>query len=295
MDYTKIKMKMEEYLSVLEKLLDKNRVPSIGEVLDIDKKIKSVGRVAIEDDSILEEYDKSVNANELLNYNRPSRSRISSDLIIENDSDILNRRAKLATMKIYLTSFKEEIELRESIDEKSTKLEKKRTKEEIAEGSSNIVEQSTFDISPEKYIDLKVLPNDFYIELQEQINRAFVYNVLSAVQILSRKILENLIIDILRKKYKGPGIELYYNTTKRRFQGFEILLKNLSDKLDAGDFKGISDAFDRDLLRRVNEFREQGNSSAHSIELDLRREDIKQKGEEISFLIKVLLKVFENC
>jgi len=104
MDYTKIKTKMEEYLSILEKLHDKNHVPSISEVLDIDKKIKSVGRVAIKDDSILKEYDKSVNANELLDYNRRSRLSVFSDLSIESESDILDRRVKLATMKIYLTS-----------------------------------------------------------------------------------------------------------------------------------------------------------------------------------------------
>jgi hypothetical protein len=135
MDYTKIKMKIEEYLSILERLLDKNHVPGISDVLDIDKKIKSLGRVAIKDDSILKEYDKSVNANELLDRNRPSRFRASSLLSIEDDNDILDRRVKLTTMKIYLTSFKEEIELRESIEEKSAKLEKieKRTKEEVAE------------------------------------------------------------------------------------------------------------------------------------------------------------------
>lgn len=165
----------------------------------------------------------------------------------------------------------------------------------IGEDSGDEIITEPFDISPEKYLDIKVLPNDFYIELQNQINKAFAYNVLPAVQILSRKFFENLIIDILRKKYKGAGIDLYYNTGRRRFQGFEILLKNLSDKLDEGDFDGVSSAFDKDLLRRVNNFREQGNSSAHSIELDLRREDIRDKKDELGFLIKVLLKVLESC
>jgi hypothetical protein len=165
----------------------------------------------------------------------------------------------------------------------------------IIKGEDAEIVHIPVDISPEEYLDIKVLPNDFYIELQEQINRAFAYNVLSAVPILSRKFLENLIIDILRKKYKGPGIDLYYNPAHRRFHGFEMLLKNLSDKISAGDFAGVSSIFDNIFLRRVNEFREQGNSTAHSIETKIERNTIKDNAEELSFLIKVLLKVLQDC
>jgi hypothetical protein len=199
MDYTKIKIKMDEYLTILEKLLDKNHVPSISEVLDIDKKIKSVSRVAIEDDSILKEYDKSVNANELLDHHRPSHSRISSDLIIENDSDIINRRAKLATMKIYLTSFKEEIELRESIEEKSTKLEKieKRTKEEVAEAErrSTVLETKNLGAAIELMdmlrTELKTRENygNDIIEIKRQLKKieAFIESIKTNNQDIDKK------------------------------------------------------------------------------------------------------------
>jgi hypothetical protein len=199
MDYTKIKMKMDEYLSILEKLLDKNHVPSIGEVLDIDKKIKSVSRVAIKDDSILKEYDKSVNANELLDYNRRSRLRISSDLSIGHDSDILDRRTKLATMKIYLTSFKEEIELRESIEEKSAKLEKieKRTKEEVAEAErrSSVLETKNLGAAIELIdmlrTELKTRENfeNDLIEIKRQLKKieAFIDSIKTNNQDIEKK------------------------------------------------------------------------------------------------------------
>jgi len=143
-----------------------------------------------------------------------------------------------------------------------------------------------------KYMDVKVLPGDFYFELQEQINKAFTYGILPAVQILSRKFLENLLVDILRKKYGMPRIELFYDTSRRRFHGFEHLLKNLDERID--DFDGISPVFNSKFLSDVNKFRDQGNSSAHTIELNLDKDDIENDGKDFEFIIKLLVKVFES-
>lgn len=142
-----------------------------------------------------------------------------------------------------------------------------------------------------KYLNVKVLPGDFYIELQEQINKAFAYGILSAVQILSRKFLENLIVDILRKKYGMQRIELFYNTSRRKCHGFEVLLKNLHDRID--DFIGISPAFNDDFLKKINKFREQGNSSAHTIELNLDKEELEKDAKDLEYIIKLLVKVLK--
>lgn len=150
------------------------------------------------------------------------------------------------------------------------------------------------DFAPlnKKYIDIKVLPGDFYLELQEQINKAFAYGIFPAVQILSRKFLENLIVDILRKKYGMQRVELFFDVGRRRFHGFEQLLRNLDERID--DFIGISQAFDSSFLSKVNRFREQGNSSAHTIELNLEINDIENDGSDLEFIIKVLIKVFDS-
>lgn len=150
----------------------------------------------------------------------------------------------------------------------------------------------TITLLHKKYIDVKVLPGDFYFELQEQINKAFIYGILPAVQILSRKFLENLLVDILRKKYGMQRNELFYDTARRRFHGFEHLLKNLDERID--DFDGISPAFDSKFLSDVNKFREQGNSSAHTIELNLEKDDMEKDGKNFEFIVKVLVKVFES-
>jgi hypothetical protein len=140
----------------------------------------------------------------------------------------------------------------------------------------------------EKALGVSVFPDDFYKELTDQINRAFAYSIFPAVQVLSRKYLENLIIDVLRKKYGTAQLELYFDKGKGRFQGFEVLLRNLETKLP--DFVGFP-ALDKDLLRRINQFREHGNSSAHSIELSLDRNAVEDELKELDHIVKVLVRL----
>jgi len=162
----------------------------------------------------------------------------------------------------------------------------------LKEGNSSPPALSVPESISSPLLDLHVLPDDFYVALQEQINKAFRANVLPAVQILSRKFLENLLIDILRRKY-GPGqIALYYDTTKGRFQGFETLIRNTESSLP--DFTGGPTEFNASLLRRINAFRRQGNSSAHSIELRLDKDTVRRELDELSFLIPVLVRVWTS-
>lgn len=143
-----------------------------------------------------------------------------------------------------------------------------------------------------RLLDVKVLPGDFYIELQEQINKAFAYGIYPAVNVFGRKFLENLLVDILRKKYGMGSVELFYDTGRRRFHGFEILLKNLHDRID--DFAAISPAFDDAFLRKINMFREHGNSSAHTIELKLSKEDLERDVKDLEYAIKLLVRVLDT-
>jgi len=55
---------------------------------------------------------------------------------------------------------------------------------------------------------------------------------------LNRKFLENLIVDILRNKYGMKNIDLFYDTKKGKLHIFEVLLKNLNDRID--DLSNIS-------------------------------------------------------
>lgn len=147
-------------------------------------------------------------------------------------------------------------------------------------------------ISGEKYITIKELPDDFYYDLIEYIDRAYSYNIFPAVRILNRKLLENLIVDLLRKRFGMSEIDLFYDTKNRRFHGFNVLLKNMKDKIE--DLKPISAAIDHDFLNSINQFRISGNSSAHTIELHVTKEEIDKEKADLMFIVKVLSKAIKS-
>jgi hypothetical protein len=99
-----------------------------------------------------------------------------------------------------------------------------------------------------------------------ELQRAYTYKCYTSVYILARKIIENLIVDILQRKYP-PEIsldnkELYWDVRQRRFKDFSVILKNLFDKKD--DFlPAKSKAIER-LYQLANRFKSSANDKTHS-------------------------------
>lgn len=146
--------------------------------------------------------------------------------------------------------------------------------------------------SYQKVLDVNNLPDDFYIELQEQINKVFISEIYPAVRVLARKMLENLLIDILRKKYSMKNIDIFYNPAQNRFQSFSILIENLEDNLS--DFQPIEPAINKEFVNKIDDFREKGNASAHSITLDIKKEELEKELEELEYIIKVFVRALNN-
>jgi hypothetical protein len=109
-----------------------------------------------------------------------------------------------------------------------------------------------------------------------------------ALPVMLRKLLENLLIDILRKKYGTSELSLYYDTTRRRFQDFSVLVENLRAK--ESEFHYITDRLGKSI-KDINAYRELGNVSAHSIDVDTGQimDDLDKKKEKANYLVQLLL------
>jgi len=141
-------------------------------------------------------------------------------------------------------------------------------------------------------ISITSTPDDFYNKLINEINILYDNDRYIPVCLLLRKLFENLIIDILRKKYSSTQANLFYNTSKGMFQSFSVLLDNLKAKID--DFKPIDPNFNNEIIKRIDFYRERGNSSAHSISVEITLKDIDDKKAEINYLVKLLMRVLNN-
>lgn len=76
-----------------------------------------------------------------------------------------------------------------------------------------------------------------------EINKCATFTCFTAATILSRKVIENLIIEILRNKYpekKKEHKEKYYDLGKTRYLDFSVILRNLFDAKNEFDHNAIT-------------------------------------------------------
>lgn len=143
-----------------------------------------------------------------------------------------------------------------------------------------------------KYLDITEVPDDFYKDLIDLINKCYAYGIYPAVLIFSRKLIENLLVDILRRKYGMRNVDLFFDVKHGRFHGFNILLKNFESRID--EFKPIIPSLDRDFINKINEFRESGNSAAHALEIYVKKDEIDNSKDKLEFLVKTLIRLYKN-
>jgi hypothetical protein len=153
-------------------------------------------------------------------------------------------------------------------------------------------EGADLTIRKNPFIDVGWTPDDFYEKLIDEINRACAYQMPIALSVTIRKLLENLVIDILRKKYSTAQLELYYDPSRGRFNDFSVLLQNLDAK--RGDFRHISASLNKSFIKDLNRYRETGNSGAHSIDTKLTVEQFVAEKEKINYIVQLLLRVFRQ-
>jgi hypothetical protein len=143
---------------------------------------------------------------------------------------------------------------------------------------------------PARMIDVDSFPDDFYRELVHLINKAYGAEVFGAVPILVRKLLENLLVDILRLYYGMRDITIFFDKGHGRFHDFGTLIDNTETRLH--DFNWCNDLMNKELLEQLNKYRERGNASAHSMIVAVRKEELKEASDEITQMTKQLFKLY---
>jgi len=149
-----------------------------------------------------------------------------------------------------------------------------------------------FTHTSESFIDIENTTDDFYDDLIENINKCYRIGVYDGTFVLTRKLLENLVIDLLRKEYPKSYLRMYYIPEYGRFRNFSELLEAFEYRLK--DYQSYSNGMDRELISDINRFRESANSDAHSIVRNPEQEKIKDLGEDAEHAAKVMFRALRN-
>jgi hypothetical protein len=145
-----------------------------------------------------------------------------------------------------------------------------------------------------RYLEIDFPPDDFYKDLVAEVNNCYRYGMYVPMRILIRKLFENLVIDVLRKKYKGgkQDVELYFATARGRFHDFAVLCDNLDGR--QADFTSIVSGLDSVFFTKLRPFRVRGNSGAHTIELGVVKADVDAERPDANHVAKLLVRAFQN-
>jgi hypothetical protein len=135
-------------------------------------------------------------------------------------------------------------------------------------------------------------PQTFYNTLEDEINTAYSNPKLpNATYMLTRKLIENLLYNLLEYKFGAGNISLYYDVSNRRAHNFGVLLKNLREH--KSDFDPDQHASIEKFLDIVHPFRRDVNSKAHQVIEYL--DDMKYvRKAKIEDMTQILLNLIER-
>jgi hypothetical protein len=159
---------------------------------------------------------------------------------------------------------------------------------EIASGTSS--KKSPTYKPVERYLDIDNPQTDTYKDLVYEINLCFTNQAYSATIVLVRKLVENLLVDLLREEYKMTNLDLFYLKSQKRFRNLSELIANLRNNIsDFGPY-GLG----RKHLTMFEKLREEGNSKAHSIIDQATRDDLLKLKANARKSVKALLTIRES-
>ncbi|MCO8254530.1 hypothetical protein NKF26_12025 [Haladaptatus sp. AB618] len=143
------------------------------------------------------------------------------------------------------------------------------------------------------FLNVNPPDDDFFSPLVHDINRSYRAGVDEGTNILTRKLLENLLVEIMRTHFGvGDSLDLYYNTDERKFKSFSTIIDNFEAEI--AKFKPYSTELDDEFVTKLNHFRENANASAHSIDVNLSEEEMQQLSEDGTELVTLLFKIREQ-
>jgi len=130
----------------------------------------------------------------------------------------------------------------------------------------------------------------FYRPLEKEINACYSTKLFNSCLLLSRKMIENLIYNLLGITFPRDG-ELRWNTSKNRPHDFAVLIDQLEQKIN--QFSAEEQSFIEKFLRLCKPFRRYANSKAHNIMEYIERKD-EIDNMKIPEMIQILLNLIRK-
>lgn len=182
-------------------------------------------------------------------------------------------------------------DLRSEFESHKTKARKKKTVKE-RRATLPVPLPAKVPAPPETLVEIGgKYPENFYDQLQEEINVCYEHNLPNAAFFLCRKMIENLVFNILEKKFP-KRVDLWYDTKNKVRHKLGILLKNLYIERKNFGKPNIENYIEK-FHREVGLFRKEANTKAHYV-FEYLTDKSELKKFKIKDLVQLLIKIYDN-
>ncbi|MDZ7849980.1 MAG: hypothetical protein U5K70_03925 [Halodesulfurarchaeum sp.] len=131
-----------------------------------------------------------------------------------------------------------------------------------------------------------------YAQLVDDINECYRYRIYDATLVLSRKLFEDLIFQILKTYYSGDDVQMFYDQENSRHYSFDELLNNLSDTVPT--LRRFSRELDRSLVEGIRELKDEGNAGAHALRVEFADEEVEAFSGEATRFAEILYDILQG-
>lgn len=128
-----------------------------------------------------------------------------------------------------------------------------------------------------------------YRQLFEDINKTYRYRIYDATMVLTRKLFEDMVFEILKTHYAGENVEMFYDQENNRHYSFDDLLDNLKDGVTT--LRRYSRDLDEPLVEQIRDLKDAGNTGAHSIKVDFTDDEVEAWSDDATRIAEILYDV----
>ncbi|USZ69405.1 hypothetical protein NGM10_06630 [Halorussus salilacus] len=141
----------------------------------------------------------------------------------------------------------------------------------------------------ESFIDSEVVDDERYERLIKDINDCYRYRIYDGTMVLTRKLFEDMVFEILKTHYAGRDVQMFYNQEDDCHYSFNELLNKLKDGVST--LRRYSRELDDAFVEEVRELKNAGNRGAHSIRVDFTDDEVEEWASDATRMFEVLYDV----
>ncbi|QLH78508.1 DUF2321 domain-containing protein [Halosimplex rubrum] len=138
-------------------------------------------------------------------------------------------------------------------------------------------------------IDDKEIDGHFYPSTVYEANLCYRVKADHATLILTRKLIENLLLDIIRKHVSMTNVHVFFDTEQRQHASFGELIDAFKERTD--EFQQYFTVEEEDIVDKIYRIKYDGDASAHSIEERVDADDLESISDDVTYVVKVLFRL----